>query len=312
MRSDFTPDISLTQPERRIYIMLRIVLFAGLLCAGLFFIKELLLPTYIFRFNAAIDSLANTITRPVLDEQNAMFSAVLTKNVERVEVTISTTDALPHNTTLSLRKSYAAFLAPLGEESATTEEHATLGLPFPNNSLLKSSSGVFIIDDGALRAFDTEEAFLASGYDFDNIHESTSDERGAYSKGKIFSLTSEHPTDTLFYATDTKRSFRFVDGTLLHTVDADENVAITVQEASRSTQAICTLRKKILPRNTYTCTLDLLPILHFDGKRYVFTLNNQPHTQITHITTAFFTRPTVHNIYTRLAEIKALLAKQYQ
>lgn len=113
---------SLTPIQRKIHIIFRIFLIILTGTAGMLFVKELLFPTYAFHFRSAVDSLANTISRPYITEFGTTFDVSATGDF--TETTISITlpkgaKPLSENTKLSTRHSYLAFLTSIDTEKYT-------------------------------------------------------------------------------------------------------------------------------------------------------------------------------------------------
>lgn len=82
-------------------------------------VRQLLFPTYQFTFHAAVDSLANTISRPFETAAGTAMDvgAVGRFTVARVAFTLPQGEpALPAGTTLSLHHTYAALLAPFAND----------------------------------------------------------------------------------------------------------------------------------------------------------------------------------------------------
>ncbi|MFA5985734.1 MAG: hypothetical protein WC819_00115 [Parcubacteria group bacterium] len=109
--------ISLTKKQTLTLYAFRIGLFCMLLLIGGYFAKEMIFPTYVFDFRSAVDSLANTISRPYITEFGTTFDLTASGEFTTAHITITLPDdapRLPKKTILSLRHSYRAFLAPVG------------------------------------------------------------------------------------------------------------------------------------------------------------------------------------------------------
>jgi hypothetical protein len=117
-----TSRISLTKKQTLALYAFRIGLSCALVLVGAYFAKEMLFPTYVFDFRSAVDSLANTISRPYITEFGTTFDLVASGEFTVAHVTITLPDdapRLPKKTVLSLRHSYRAFLTPFGTTKYT-------------------------------------------------------------------------------------------------------------------------------------------------------------------------------------------------
>ena len=354
----------LTQKQRNLRLIFRIALISCMIIGGYFFSKELIFPTYSYKYRSAINSLANTISRPYITEHGTAFDISASGEFTHTTVTFTLPkDAalLPHNTTISLRKSYSAFLAPINTARYTNQletyeyndhyfikendklislfsknvfdsylfkTHAILPdndnliantsnvknifKGFASGTLIKSADGIFVIDGETKRPIQDEFVFSAFGYNYDNVLESTSEERGLHEKARMFDQRSTHPYGTLFYAEDAKRLYIY-DQDRLHKIEPTAQArqyAILVDELSRDTYETCTLTRKLFFRDTYTCQIPLMKIASFPGNTFQFVID-APQVDITtsHITLS--TAPTNRSFSQRVASIKKELRKYY-
>lgn len=312
MSWDFSSSITLAKDDYRSYRTLRFVVFMIAVIATTLFAYTLLFPVRYFHFDHSIDSLANTITRPQISPHGTTFSVAHPFVVDRVKFTMTLPEdapPVPPATRISVSKSYETFLSPITQE--TPPEHDT-SLPFPDGTLIASSSGVFVTSGYKKHAFDTEQTLAASGYTFDAIRESTSEQRSMYKNGGIMMMTSKHPDGTRFATTDTDQVFLYSSGALHALTNSPAEGAIPVQFASRTQKATCALVQRRFSSKTYTCDVDLSEISQFDGKRYTFTIENIPSLEIAKVTLAFSATPHAEVFSQRLGELRSTFDKQYQ
>ena len=152
---------------------------------------------------------------------------------------------------------------------------------FAPATLISSKEGVFVIDGEKKHPIQDERTFQTLGYNFDNVIETSNEERAIHKKGRMITTSSTHPFGTLFHANDTNRTFIFDNDSLNKTKTTNIAIehAITVQEASRDTASTCILKKSIFPQK-YTCTAPLKEISQFNGNTYQITLKDMPNTEI--------------------------------
>ncbi|XLQ19876.1 MAG: hypothetical protein ACKUBY_04795 [Candidatus Moraniibacteriota bacterium] len=360
---DITKYIQLdTHKQQKIYFILRISIFAGFLLLFLILSKEMIFPTYKFNFNAAIDSLANTISRPYETENGTSFHLSSSTQLDAIKVTLTLPkdlDKLPKNTSLFVKKSYLSFLTPINKEKYNytyktydlTDEwfinkdasiykfiskntfdsylfkdntsfssktiidnlsniDKTTG--FSSATLISSDDSVFVIVGDKKHPIHDEATFKLFGYNFDNVIKSTSEERALYTKGKLFTTSSAHPSGTIFYAEDTDRTFIF-DNSLLNkiqTTDISSQHSIVVQEQSRTTSDSCVLQKTLLPRQ-YSCTIQLDNTSDFNGNIYQFTLNDSPNTKIELAEIKLHTKVSEQSLVDRIVSLKKKIGLHY-
>ncbi len=364
MNNKSQKSLLLTQKQESLRLAFRIILIICMIVGGYLFVKELIFPTYSFKYRSAIDSLANTISRPYVTERGTAFDVSASGEFTHATVTFTLPkDAAPlsQNTTISLRKSYSAFFAPMGTEQYTNQintyeytdhyfvkENDTLIplfsknvfdsylfkvhtiLPdnnsliantsntkdiykgFASSTLIKSADGIFVVDGETKRPIQDEFVFSAFGYNYDNVRDTTSEELNLHKKARLFDLKSTHPFGTLFYAEDAKRLYIY-DQNQLHKIEATAQTrqhAITVQELSRDTYDTCTVTRKLLMQNTYTCKIPLTKIATFYGNTFQFVID-VPQVDITSSHITLSTAPTNQSFSQRVTSIKKELYKYY-
>ncbi len=356
---------SLTPIQHKIHIAFRILLIILTGVAGMLFVKELLFPTYAFHFRSAIDSLANTISRPYITEFGTTFDVAATGDFTEATINITlpkNAEPLPQNTKLSTRHSYLAFLTSIDAEKYTDHLITTYEIDgvhyidrdnvlypflsdnifdsyffaqntvipaesavellartapkdvqgFASGSLIKSQDGVFVIDGTTKHPFQDELSVTALGYKFDNVRESTGDERALHEKARMFDTSSTHPFGTIFWARDAQRMYLY-DQDQLHKIEPSiraKEHAIIVDEASRTTFNVCTLSRNLLRPRTYSCTISLSQIAPFPGNIYQFMIDT-PHVAIDESHITFSTAPTHASLSQRISFIKKELRKYY-
>lgn len=106
----------LSPKDRVIVICGRIVLVILFVVISAASFHRFLYPTYDFNFLSHIDSLANTISRPVTTHQGTRFDIAAQGDFTTAQISITLASDAPlftPQTSLSVTRSYAAFLAPI-------------------------------------------------------------------------------------------------------------------------------------------------------------------------------------------------------
>ncbi len=183
---------------------------------------------------------------------------------------------------------------------------------FAPASLISSKDSVYVIDGDTKHPFQDERAFLALGYNFENVISTNSEERSLHKKAKLFTTASTHPSGTLFYTTDSEKIYIF-DNNLLNKLPLTSQAkqhAIPVEDISRITTESCILKKTIFPRQ-YKCKTPLDTIAKFHGNTYQFTLKDAPNTQIDHSKIKLFTTVNKKSLKNRIESIKRKIDTNY-
>ncbi len=358
-----TKYIKLNNKQKKIYLFLQVIIFGIFFACGIIFTRELLFPTQTFYFDATIDSLANTITRPYETLRGTSFHIATYGETDAAKITLvlpKDAPQPPKDTKLLVRKSYNAFLSPINTQKYTDHivttystnknyyieknhlihplisENAFHSYLFKNNTadisiqdlahmpqsdetvgfapatLIASKESIYVTDGDKKHPIQDERAFLALGYNFDNVIKTNSEERAQHKKAKLFTFKSTHPFGTIFYTQDTDHTYIF-DNNLLNKIQNTpiaKKHAIAVQEASRTKFASCILKKDFLPRH-YTCTLSLTSINDFNGNTYQFILADAPNTAIAKTKIALFTTISKKSLAQRITALKRRLNTNY-
>lgn len=155
-------------------------------------------------------------------------------------------------------------LSPDAFQARTIISEELLG--FRPGTLLAYADGVFFVtEEATIRPFGSAEILLRAGYSFDHVIPASGEDVGIYKRGKIILPGELHPGGTIFYDTDSKKTFLF-QGKKMHplaTAYADflaaSNDLVHFSSQALTQQTSCLLHKKIL-RNTYACEFDLLSL----------------------------------------------------
>ena len=125
---DFTSSIKLSSKEYKKYNKLRGALFACFVLLSVFFVQRFIFPLQHFFYNSSIDSLANTISKPYETKDGTSFSVATYGQFDTATIELilpKDSPKLPKDTSLSIKKSYRAFLSPVSTTKYTKHEVQT-------------------------------------------------------------------------------------------------------------------------------------------------------------------------------------------
>ncbi len=303
---DFSKNIILSKKQSNTYLILRIVLIFIFFVLAFLFLLELAFPTS--RQNLTGD-FRYRIEKPRLKDNITTFSIVPPREMDSLKLylKLDKNSTLPERIEINLYKSYGAFFYNISTAKNDIINHSDIK-PLPDNSLFSSKNSVYISSNFEKFPFDSVETLIMSGYNFNNIIETTKEERSLYKKGNLLSLSDYHIPNTIFHATDTNNYFKVTDDKKIIKIDKSSSInIIKVKEKSKKIHSTCILNKKILPLNTYSCNFNLENILNFPGKRFIFYTADLIPTQIKEIETVFYTKKSKENLAKRLFQIKNLI-----
>jgi hypothetical protein len=183
---------------------------------------------------------------------------------------------------------------------------------FAPATLISSRDGIYVTNNNEKHPFQDEISLLALGYDFENVRSATSDERGLHKNARMFTIGSEHPFGTIFYAQDTDRMYIYDDHKLhkITSTPTAKKYAILASENSRSIFSSCTLKRNILFKKKYSCTMSLDQIKGFPGNLYQFHVT-LPGVDIAKSRIILTKDVTKRSLELRLQELKKEFFKQY-
>ncbi len=296
---DFSKNISLSKKQTKLYIIIRIIVLISFIIISIFFSLELLFPTS--HFNLTGD-FRYRVEKPYKKNNETTFSIVPPREANAVKLNIKLNKNFPksQNLKIDLYKSYGAFLYDFTLSSQES--------PPSKNILFSKGDSVFITNDTEKFPFDSSETLLLSGYNFNNLVKAKNTEYSSFKKGNLLSMSSYHIPQTVFHSLDTDKYFLVTkDKKLKKIKKPNSKNIIDVIEKSRTTHITCSLNKKILPLDTYTCTFNLKDISDFPGKRFMFKTNALEPDEIKAIETVFYTKKSKQSFKKRLSQLKNLL-----
>ena len=203
---DFTQEIPLEATDKKLYRKLQASLYLVAFLLALYLSYLIIFPhkNFVFSFlNPA--SGQNNIAPPLLTDasnvQNGklsggtglFFDTDISGDYSKALITLNlnNTSAKPDAATVSIRRSYQAFMYKLGDP-----------VGFRNGSLLKSDGAYYIISDSNLRKFSTPDVPFSLGYTAENFQAVSPVELTYNSRGAEITLKDGYPNGALFHIAD--------------------------------------------------------------------------------------------------------------
>jgi hypothetical protein len=179
-----------------------------------------------------------------------------------------------------------AYLSQYDESAASEKDSSFLSqylldedmIGYADGSLLSYGISAFIVSSGKLLPINNTVTFTAMGYDWNDVKQASADEISFYEKDKLFTISSPHPNGTIFFASDSKKSYMIENGTKRLFPSAEilkswqKSSPVTVSEKSLTYLEKCNLSKETLSFRTYSCDIPLSNFSNLIGKDYEFYL----------------------------------------
>lgn len=205
---DFTPNVALEPSDRKLYQKLRLALYFVFFALALYLSYLIVFPSKYFFFNLSEptsnkNSLANVKLSDSAYPENGFlaageelrYGADITNDYSsaQVKITLQKDSENPANPSISVRRSYQAFMYPEGE-----------AIGFKEGSLLLEGMNYYIISDGQLRKFASPAILNSLGYSPANFkvvskeelsynpHGETLDKVDFFPNGAIFKIENEY------------------------------------------------------------------------------------------------------------------------
>lgn len=179
---------------------------------------------------------------------------------------------------VSARKSYRSFFYP--DSSPTTAIMSQSSAEFQSGSLLSNGNSVYIVDGETVRPVDNEITFQSMGFSWNDVIPVSSEQMSAYKKGKLFTISSPHPSGTVFSG-QANGKYYLVDNGLKHEIAGSEVIQsylfqnpIIVSEKSLEIENGCDFKKDFsLFDNSYSCSFSIENMNGLAGNDYQYKIN---------------------------------------
>lgn len=164
---------------------------------------------------------------------------------------------------------------------------------YADGSLISYGVSAYIVSSGKILPINNTVTFSAMGYDWKNVKPASADEISFYEKDKLFTISSPHPSGTIFTTSDTKKSY-LVENGMKRPIASQEILKswqktspVAVSEKSLEISEKCELTKETLSFRTYACDIPLSKLSGLIGKDYEFQLNSNEGIKIDTIKVTF-------------------------
>lgn len=289
---DLTQSIKLNPQWQKRYSILRFFVYLIFLMSAAYFSYKVLLPSHPFNFFFETpDATKNTITEP-RDLQNQPLKKGTIKGkllvfdtaipdyegeYSQIKINFTLEKDSPEisSGTIRVRKSFRAFFYPEGDPIATPLDNSQ-----PQTRLLSNGESVYITDGSNIFPIDNVITFESMGFDWADVSTASSDEIGAYEKGKLFTIAKPHPDGTIFVTKNEGKYYLIGKGKKREIIGPDvinsylKRTPILVDEKSLETESSCVLEKNSSPfSNSYSCKIPIENIWNFIGNDYQYDVD---------------------------------------
>ncbi|MDX9913453.1 MAG: hypothetical protein RBS77_02640 [Candidatus Moranbacteria bacterium] len=266
--------LQLNKKDKQIYRFANFIIFFLLTLFILFMLVKVIFPSQFFTYSFAnVNSLKNTLTDIIQDENWINFYASTPLNFSRIKVNLELDKSSPKldNQKIIVEKSYKAFFYPEGSVLTNLDSKE-------ENTLISIDDSVFIIGNQQKTPIDSTVTFESLGYDWNNLAANTTD-LSLYEKQKLADINAAHPTGTILKTTG-NNYYYFVENytkrKIVNPAAGNIKNAIAVDEKSSAKYDVCVLEKNKLFNRKYSCSVPLSQIVNLIGKDYRFTIADLP------------------------------------
>lgn len=277
----------------KIYKILRVFIYAipaVSIVAGLYLI---LFPVEDFKYYSAQPKISKFEPAKSADGNEISFGVFPLRKHRYADLEInfkkaSVASCQKNPPTVTLEKTYQAFLFPEGPAISSAEELKNLlyennSTRYPNGTLLhlKPTDEVFVISEGKRILFPGPEIFFAFGYSFDNLIDVDQATLDQYPEAdpKTFLWTLPHPDGTIFEGFPSHSFYLTLGGQKRLITNEDilkeawpEYYAIPIDDLSSENRLSCQISEKDYLKGATKCTFDTDKLPLSIGKYYLFAL----------------------------------------
>jgi hypothetical protein len=190
---------------------------------------------------------------------------------------------------------------------------------FRVGSLVSFADGVFlIISETEMRPVGSAEIFLALGYHFENVIQTSEEEIGIYKRGKIFNLGEQHPDGTLLLDQDTQKYYLVEQNMKRPLTDSrylnfllKQQIPINVSAKSNKTNVNCNLEPSLFGQS-FSCVANLTELKQSLGNDFEIRLDqSDTDIDINTLQVSLTTDRSQQNMLTLLSQIKTRLIARF-
>ncbi len=329
---DLTKEIKLEPDWQKKYQWLRVLIYAVFILGFLYLGCLSFFPSARFLFSFAVPSSKNNLSNPrnsqnviikngeIEKGENLTFDAFLSAsegNFSKIEVDIKLDKkSLPiQNGEISLAKSYQSFFYPLGDSVEVKAEDKP---GFAGGTLISYGQSVFIVSGNEILPINSPAAFESRGFYWDDVIPVSSEEIGAYEKGKLFTADRPDPDGTIFTGKESGKYYLIQNSTKRELIGSDviqsylKKNPVLVDEKGLLKENSCQLKEKFgLFGKSYSCVIAIENLKQVPGNDYRFEAVFSPDIKIKEMKTAFQKTMSWSNLRSSLAEIKQRIISRY-
>jgi hypothetical protein len=322
---DLTKNIQLSPTWQKRYSILRFFVYLLFLASASYFSYKVLFPSLPFYFFFETpNATKNTIIEPRLPGNatlkkgavaggNLVFDTTLSSfkgefSQVKVNFTLEKNSPEIDSGTITLRKSYRAFFYPEGDPITAPLEDLS---KFPSGSLLSNGISAYITENNNIFPINNTITFESMGFDWADVIPASSDEIGAYVKGKLFTIASPHPDGTIFVTQDKSRYYLIEGGKKRELVGQAvinsylKRNPILVDEKSLETQSQCDLKATwSIFNKSYSCVVPLDNLRAMAGNDYQYEINFGDDIEVKEADATFGKTLNWNNLISSLSNIK--------
>lgn len=152
-------------------------------------------------------------------------------------------------------------------------------LGFSDGTLISYGVSAYIVSQGKILPINNVTTFSAMGYNWADVIPASGDEISLYEKDKLFTLSSSHPTGTVF-KTEKNNRYYLVKDQKKYSLPPEKAVGyllgkspVLVSEESLSLIQNCHFSKNFLSSRTFSCEIPLDSFVNLIGKDYRLNLS---------------------------------------
>lgn len=317
---DLTKEVILEGKWKKRYVFARLFLFLVFIAIAAYFAHAILFPSQNFTLDlSAPESKGNNFYYEGHQQGSDFYSAYSRENFSAVKLQfILKKESAPlQPVTVSIRKTYQAFIYPTAANPAAMPSAASESNAFANGTLLSFANAVFIVVDGKVMPFNNPLTFLSFGYQWNDVIPATEAEAGLYQRDKLFTVDQPHPDGTVFLTRDSHKYFLVQNKQKLEISNPDvlkpylKNSPIAVDEKSLDFDFSCQLKKDLWPLNSFSCALPTEALAQFLGNDYQFKVTSMDTAGVSRISANFTRSVNLDNMRNTLSDLKQRILLRY-
>ena len=173
---------------------------------------------------------------------------------------------------------------------------------FSDGTLISYGVSAYIVSEGKILPINNVNTFVSMGYSWDDIIAVGGDEFSLYPKDKLFTISSVHPSGTIFDVAENS-DWRMVQDRRSVPLPTEiiarswivKKTPILITEESLKTSVSCRLEQSSFSQKRYGCEIILESLKNISGKDYEFKLEGGENVMLDSVQVVFKKNPTWEN-----------------